>query len=51
MPRDLRWWEVGFLTLAVGYFAFHLALAVAGVDPVEFVRYVGRALVPDLAGI
>ena len=46
MPRDLRWWEVGFLAFAACYFAVHLALAVAGVSPEDFVRYIGGHPLP-----
>ncbi len=46
MSRDLRWWEVGFLTFAAVYFATHVALAVAGVAPDDFIRYVGSHLLP-----
>ncbi|MFN8520739.1 MAG: hypothetical protein U0667_15390 [Chloroflexota bacterium] len=49
--RDLAWWESAFLAVAVAFLAFHLALAVAGVSPDEFVRYVGSHLLPDLSGL
>lgn len=49
--RGLAWWELTFLAVVVATLALHVALYIAGVTPDQFVRFVGRALLPDLSGL
>ena len=49
--RDLAWWEMAFLSLVVATLALHVALHIVGATPDQFVRFVGRALLPDLSGL